>query len=217
MYPPPLRGPPYQRLRIDVLTGQWKPRHKLLMHELRQRYGLGASPLREALNRPASEGLVVHNEQRGFTVAQATAEQLRDLVQTRLALESMALTRAFAHRTTDCEEDLLLAFHRLSRAQRSIDPDSFEDNPEWERLHRAFHTSLLKACESATLQGFCGELYDKAYRFRQLAARKAYRRRNELEEHRALLNCVMENRLQDAIALLTEHYRLTAEIIEENG
>lgn len=77
-----------ERLRTNVLTCQWRPLQKLLMHELRPRYGLGASPLREALNRLASERLVVHNEQRGFTVAQATAEQLRDLVQTRLALES---------------------------------------------------------------------------------------------------------------------------------
>lgn len=207
----------YERLRADLLAGEWKPQRKLPMHELRQRYMLGASPLREALNSLASEGLVVHNDQRGFSVAQVTLEQLRDLVRTRIALESLALTQAFDHRTLQWEEELVLAFHRLSRAQRSSQPDSFKENWAWEQLHRAFHTALLKACDSPVLLGFCEELYDKAHRYRQLAACKAYKRRNELGEHRALFDAVMGKRLEEAIHLLALHYQRTADIIEKSS
>lgn len=202
----------YDRLRSDVLSGRWAPGRKLPMHELRAHYQVGASPLREALNRLASEAWVVHNEQRGFSVAEASDESLQDLVATRIAVESLALERAFANRTTAWEEKLVLAFHRLSRTARSKQPDSFEENPEWEQLHRAFHHALLEGCGSALLLGFCEQMYDQAYRYRQLAARKAYKKRNELDEHRAIFDAVLGTRLADAQRLIAEHYQRTAGI-----
>lgn len=212
---PTLTRATYDRLRADVLSGEWQPGRKLLMHELRERYQVGASPLREALNRLASEEWVVHNEQRGFSVAQATPERLDDLVATRISIESLALAQALARRTPEWEEKLVLAFHRLSRTPRSVQSDSFEENPEWERLHRAYHLTLLEGCGSPLMLGFCEQLYDHAYRYRQLAAQKAYKRRNELDEHRALFDAVMAGRLDEAQRLMAEHYRRTAGFVDE--
>lgn len=211
---PTLARMTYERLRADVLAGHWQPGRKLLMHELRERYQVGASPLREALNRLASEDWVVHNDQRGFMVAQATQAQLEDLVKTRVAIESLAIRQAFERRSTAWEEALVLAFHRLSRTPRSVAADSYEENPEWERQHREFHQALLAGCGSALLLNFCTQLYDQAYRFRQLAARAAYKRRNELDEHRAIFDAVMGARLDEALAHLAEHYRRTASIFQ---
>lgn len=203
----------YERLRADVLAGRWAPGRKLLMHELRDRYQVGASPLREALNRLASEEWVVHNEQRGFSVAEVSAERLQDLVTTRIAVESLALQKAFAKRNAAWEESLVLAFHRLSRTPRSTQRDSFEENPEWEQLHRAFHLALLAGCDSPLLLGFCEQMYDQAYRYRQLAAKTAYKRRNELDEHKAVFDAVIGSRLEEAQALIAEHYQRTAGIV----
>lgn len=214
---PTLARTTYDRLRADVLAGQWKPGRKLLMHELRERYQVGASPLREALNRLASEQWVVHNDQRGFSVAQASQAQLDDLVATRISIESLALAQAFARRTPQWEEKLVLAFHRLTRTPRSMADESYEENPVWERLHRAFHLTLLEGCGSPLLLGFCEQLYDHAYRYRQLAARKSYKQRNEMDEHRAVFDAVMEGRLDDAQQLLADHYRRTASIYAEEG
>lgn len=207
---PTLTRTTYERLRADVLSGHWPPGRKLLMHELREHYEVGASPLREALNRLASEQWVVHNDQRGFSVALASQEDLNDLVRTRIEVESLALTQALANRSADSEEALVLAFHRLSRTPRSTGAELYEENPEWERLHRAFHLALLAGCGSPLLLGFCEQLYDRAYRFRQLAAQKSYKQRNELDEHRAMFEAVMAGRSEQAQKLMEEHYRKTA-------
>lgn len=209
---PTLTRTTYDRLRADVLSGRWQPGRKLLMHELREHYQVGASPLREALNRLASEEWVVHSDQRGFSVAQATQAQLDDLVSTRIAVESMALAQAFAKRSAAWEEKVVLAFHRLSRTPRSVDADSYAENPQWEQLHRAFHFALLEGCGSPLLLGFCEQLYDQAYRYRQLAAQKAYKRRHELDEHRAIFDAVLGGDLEQAQRLLADHYRRTASI-----
>jgi DNA-binding GntR family transcriptional regulator len=210
---PTLTVSTYDRLRADVLAGRWAPERKLLMHELRTCYSVGATPLREALNRLASEGWVVHNEQRGFCVAAVSPERLRDLVQTRIAVESLALAKAIQNPSPAWEEHLLLAFHRLSRTPRSRLAESFKENPEWEQLHREFHLALLSGCNSPLLLGFCEQLYDQAYRYRMLAAQTAYKRRDELDEHRQLFDAVMQGKLDTAQALLSDHYQRTASII----
>lgn len=202
----------YDRLRADVLDCVWPPGSKLVLQQLKDHYDLGASPLREALNRLASEGWVVHNEQRGFSVAGASPASLRDLVRTRVALESLAVEQAIALRSPAWEEGLVLAFHRLKRIPRSLDADSYQENPEWERLHREFHRALLAGCESPLLLGFCDQLYEQAYRYRQLAARKAYRRRNELAEHEAMFQAATTGNVAEARRLLAEHYERTADI-----
>jgi DNA-binding GntR family transcriptional regulator len=207
----------YGRLRKDLLTGRWRPDGKLPMQQLRTCYDSGASPLREALSRLATEGLVVHNDQRGFTVAAVSQSELEDILRNRIALESMALAQAFEHRTPEWEETLVIALHRLSRTPRSVQPDSYEENPQWEQYHRAFHRALLMASGSPVLTGFCDQLYDRAYRYRQLAARKAYKRRNEQDEHQAIFDAVLGNDLAQAQRLLAQHYQRTAALFSAPG
>ena len=56
----------YQRLRQDILWGRFAPGSPLRSDELRSRYDVGISPLREALTRLTSERLVTSIGQRGF-------------------------------------------------------------------------------------------------------------------------------------------------------
>jgi DNA-binding GntR family transcriptional regulator len=204
--------PVYDRLRHDLLTGRWAPGLKLAMPRLRACYGTGASPLREALNRLATEGLVVHSQQRGFNAAEVSQRELEDIMRTRATLEAAALREAFARRTREQEEGLVLAFHRLSRAPRSAAADSYEENPEWEALHRAFHFALLIPCDSPSLLAFCGQLYDRAYRYRQLAVSRSFQHRDTLVEHRTIFEAALEGNVELTLELLTAHYRHTGKL-----
>jgi len=207
----------YERLRGDILRGELVPGHKLRIEFVRERYAAGNSPVREALNRLSSDGLVHRRDQRGFCVAPASADDLVELTRTRCWLEEIGLResmRVFAH---DWEEGVVLALHRLARIPRSTSPSEYRENPEWEQLHRAFHRSLIAGCGSRWLLAFCDQLADQAYRYRQLAVRQVYPRRREKDEHDAIAEAVLRRDADAAVALLTEHYRLTANIILKTG
>ncbi|MDB5504056.1 MAG: GntR family transcriptional regulator [Tardiphaga sp.] len=203
----------YDRLRDDLLSGRLEPGRKLQMRFLSDRYQIGQTPLREALNRLTADGLVEGREQRGFYVAAISRSELAELTKTRCWVESLALRESMAAATPQWEEQLLLAQHRLSRSPRSLNPEHFEDNPEWERLHRSYHGTLIGNCGSQSLIGFCGQLADQLYRYRRLSIRKAFPSRHVADEHQAILNAVLSKDAEVAVALLTTHYGRTAEVI----
>ena len=207
----------YERLRADVLSGHWTPGKKLGILALREYYQTGATPVREALNRLAAEGWVQHLEQRGFAVAPVSDAALSELAETRCWVETLALTKSMQRHTPEWEERVVLALHRLSKTPRSLSPDKYQENPGWEILHRAFHMTLIGDCGSRWLTEFCSQLYDQAYRYRQLAVKKVYKRRNELDEHRAVVDALVKGDTAAACAALTAHYNKTAGIILKSG
>ena len=207
----------HERLRADVLSGKWAPGQKLGIEALRDHYGTGATPVREALNRLAAEGWVQHLEQRGFAVAPVSDDALRELAETRVWIETLALTQAMARKSAQWEEHVVVALHRLAKTPRSLSVEHYEENPDWERLHRAFHMALVGHCGSRWLTGFCEQLYDQAYRYRQLAVKSAYKRRNELAEHRAVVDALVAGDTAAACGALTAHYNKTARILLDAG
>ena len=203
----------YERLRSDIAHGALEPGAKLRVEAMSTRYGVGASPLREALSRLSAEGLVDRADLRGFSVAPLNWDELPILTQNRVQLESLALRQSIERRDSAMEDQLVLLVHRLSRTPRSLSADHYVTNPAWEALHRAFHQALLSRCPSRWLRAFCDSLADEAYRFRQVAAGKSFSNRDEHAEHVAIFNATIEGRADDALRLLEEHYTRTSTVV----
>ena len=70
----------HRQLREDILAGHLAPDTRLRVQAVAERYNAGTSPVREALNRLLSEGLVEQRDQRGFLVAPVSVEDLRELL-----------------------------------------------------------------------------------------------------------------------------------------
>jgi len=202
----------YDRIRAEVLAGKLEPGRKLQIEFLCERYGAGQTPVREALNRLTSDGLIERREQRGFAVAPVSAADLMEITKTRCWLEEVALRESMTHRNAVWEEELVLAHHRLAKMPRSSSSAGYEENPSWEALHKAFHHALIGACQSRWLITFCEQLADQLYRYRQLAVHRTYPNRHERVEHQAIVDAVLAGDADLAVRLLGTHYRETAEI-----
>jgi GntR family transcriptional regulator, carbon starvation induced regulator len=204
----------YERLRRDILNGSLRPGQKLVIDLISDRYGAGLNPVREALNRLSAEGLVERKDQRGFFVPPVSIEGWRDLVRTRCWLESKALEEAIANGDRAWEELIVVAFHHLSRTPWKRSDEDTTTNPDWEERHRAFHLALLSACGSAILVEICGDLMDKAQRYRFISV-ASHPDRNTVEEHRRIMDAALDRQPGLAIDRLVEHYQTTLRHIEE--
>jgi DNA-binding GntR family transcriptional regulator len=203
----------YEQLRADITHGVLEPGSKLRVEAMCQRYNVGASPLREALSRLSSEGLVDRTDQRGFNVTALKWDELPILTNSRAQIESLALRESINARDTVWEHELVLLVHQLSRTPRSLAQAEYIPNPEWEALHRAFHKVLLARCPSRWMRGFCDSLADEAYRFRQVAAGQNFSSRNEHTEHVAIFEAAIAGHADEAVKLLVKHYTRTATLV----
>ena len=206
----------YDELRGDLLGGELEPGSKLAIEALAERYESSATPLREALNRLVSDGLVERREQRGFVVAGISAVDLAEITKTRCWLEEIALRESIAAHTTAWEEALVLAHHRLAQTPRSLSDSRFEDNPAWEPLHRSFHRALIAGCGSRWMLSFCEQLADQHHRYRRLSAPRAFAKRAVKTEHQQLMEAAIDGRSEDAVALLHAHFERTAKVIQDD-
>ncbi|WP_366657398.1 GntR family transcriptional regulator [Fodinicurvata sp. EGI_FJ10296] len=206
----------YEKLRHDILAGDLKPGEKLGIEAISSRYATGLNPVREALNRLSSEGLVDRKERRGFFVPPLSIENLRELVKTRCWLEGKALQESIEHRTSVWEERIVLSFHRLSRTPWSLpEKGSITTNPEWERYHYAFHLALISGCGSERLIEFCKEMMDQAVRYRNISVSQTYPHRNTIEEHREIMDAALDGDIDSATERLRAHYRRTLKALED--
>jgi DNA-binding GntR family transcriptional regulator len=133
-----------ERLRRDLISAAFMPGEKLAIDVLRERYGTGASPVREALNRLSAEGWVLLSDQRGFRVPSVSVDQLEELTRARCLLNEITLREAIARADGENDEAIVVALHRLSRTPSRAPDDPKQINPEWEARHRAFHACACR-------------------------------------------------------------------------
>ncbi|MEM6464673.1 MAG: GntR family transcriptional regulator [Pseudomonadota bacterium] len=201
------------RLRDDILNGALPPGQKLKIETLREQYEVGASPVREALSMLTAEGLVQRLDQRGFRVSDISVSGFEELLRTRCWLEERALRESIASGSPAWEEGVLLAHHRLTKTPRTSGQSEVA-SPQWERAHRMFHMSLLSACGSDFLIGFCEQLYDLNIRYRNIAGTVAYPSRNVADEHQAICEAAIGRQADEAVRLLIAHYTDTGEFLK---
>lgn len=205
----------HECIRRDILNGELFPGEKLHIEAISDRYGIGIAPVRDALNRLSSEGLVERKSQRGFFVAEISMNALEELVKTRIWLETLALRELIRNATEDWEEQLVLAYHRLARTHRRLPAEAGRElSEEWELRHKEFHMLLLDRCGSGWLLGFCSTMMDQAVRYRSLSMNvhpSIQRREGAPAEHQALLNAAIDRDADRACGLLADHYTATLE------
>jgi DNA-binding GntR family transcriptional regulator len=202
-----------ERMRADILGVQFQPGEKLRFRELRARYGVGISPLREALTRLAADGIVVLEDQRGFRVAPVSRADLEDVTRLRQELETMALRHAIANGDEEWEVRVMAALHRLSKLPEHDPLDPRIMNEQWARRHEEFHYALLSACGSPRLLQFRKMLFDQSERYRRLSKVYGSQPRDALAEHRALTEAALARDTGLACSLLAEHLGRTASMV----
>jgi GntR family carbon starvation induced transcriptional regulator len=191
----------------DILCGRLKPGIRLRLQTLCESYDVSMSPLREALSALAGRGLVAQEGQRGFRVAAATPEDLRDIVETRVHIETLALRLSIDLGGDEWEAGILAAHHRLERRRRS---DDLLVDPLWEKLHRAYHISLISACGLPRLLEFYETLTDNFDRYRRLAVLAAGRHPRPKAAHGAIVKATLARDTDRAMKLMAGHVRDSA-------
>jgi len=145
------------KLRREILSGALAPGTKLRAEHLAETLGVSPTPLREAFQRLAGEGLVVIEPQRGARVAPIDAPDALELYELRIVLEPLAMRESLAHTDAEHAHEVADAYARLS--------GPFDDLAAALEAHREFHLALLARCPNQRMLTLIGTLHDQSERY----------------------------------------------------
>ena len=203
----------YATIRHDILNGELSPGLKLRFEMLRERYGYGASTLREALTRLVGESLVTSEEQRGFRVAEISLEDFADLTRARKLIEVEALRQSILFGDDAWEGALVGAFHRLGKVEEKLADGAADMRDEFEERNRDFHYTLIAACPSRWLKHIHGILFQQSERYRRISMATRTGPRDIHAEHKAVLEAALSRDVDLACRLEAEHIDRTLEML----
>ena len=149
-----------EQLREAIILGELPAGTPLRLDELARSLGMSISPIREAVRQLEALGLAKHVPHQGARVLDFDIEELRDLFQIRLALESLAVRRAAERFTDDAGAAAAAHLERFDAAAAA------EDVRESMRAHTDFHFTLYEASREQWLVALIRPAWDRAERFR---------------------------------------------------
>ena len=149
-----------EQLREAIILGELPAGTPLRLDELARSLGMSISPIREAVRQLEALGLAKHVPHQGAKVLDFDVDELRDLFQVRLALESLAVRRA-AERFTDSATE---AARR--HLERFDEMRGAGDVRETLRAHTDFHFTLYEASQTPWLVSLIRPAWDRSERFR---------------------------------------------------
>jgi GntR family carbon starvation induced transcriptional regulator len=206
-----------ENIRQDIIKGSFAPSEKLLMEDLKMRYGVGCSPIREALARLTSAGLVIQEEQCGFKAAPISINELYDLYRIRSHIETLALQLSIQNGDNKWEGDILAYWHQyekflLSSKKFPLDPE------RWNILQKQFSFSLVKACHSPWLLKIRAILCDQAERYRMLCLSNNYKNKKFINafitENKILIDTILNRKEEQVLELFNQSWDQSVKMIE---
>jgi DNA-binding GntR family transcriptional regulator len=193
------------RLRAAILRGELEPGQRLHANDLAERWAVSATPLREAFQRLAGDGLVEVLPQRGARVSLLSAEEAANIYELRLLLEPIALRQSLECSDDEHRDALRAAFVAFRSAT------TIEDGID---AHSRFHAVLLARCPSPWMLRFTTQLADASRLFQVTSVSAGPQRRHPVKEHKAIFDAAIAGDIDACVELHEQHLRRTLDLVE---
>jgi DNA-binding GntR family transcriptional regulator len=199
----------YRETRWRILTGALPPGTAINQAELAAEFQVSPTPIREALRRLESEGLVVFVAHTMVTVSPLDLKELDDLYAIRVALDPLAGRLAALNRTED----------DVARLKDLLDPPVSNDPRHRFEHNREFHRAVFSASGNQQLTRHLDQLWDRTERYRivlvanDMEGSTRYERSHSDEDHRAIATAVSEGDAERVSDLLTFHVQRSHDLI----
>ncbi len=188
-----------ERVREYILKGYVSPGERIVIDELARRLGVSITPVREALNCLAAEGLLTFQPHKGFTVKKWTKNEIEDLLLLRISLEKLAV-RLFIER--GYEANLPLLRTTLEKMWQTLQKEDVERLAE---LNAEFHKIIVMGSKNEELEKVMNTLRDKLQRVRILSLSNPHRPKQSYEEHFEIFQAIEKKDITLAEKAVEKH------------
>ncbi|WP_163512447.1 GntR family transcriptional regulator [Fodinicola acaciae] len=180
-------------IRELIITGDLTAGKQLRQRDLAARFHVSQTPVREAMRRLESEGLVVGDTHRGFTVVEADSGSTEENFRIRAVLESLAASLA----AEKIDEDGITKLVDINDRMRPL----AEDDPRYDGLNRDFHFAVYEYAHSPLLLSLMRLLWQALH-----GGPRVLRTHEEsVRQHAAIIDALRVRDAEAASAATYEH------------
>jgi len=201
----------YDQLLDDIIEGVYKPGEKLKVAPLKDRLSVGQSPVREALSRLVSCGMVEVQDNKGFFVTSICESDIRDIYQAFTEIENLLLKLAIQKGDDSWQANIVGQLYKLSLIENQVEAIS---QKIWMQRNYDFHLALIVGCNSPVLLDIRYNLYLKFDRY----CRMSYKLRKDAlslnhGDHQDLVQAVLQRDVKKSQDLMSYHINAPLEDI----
>lgn len=204
----------YDEIKQRILRGDLPPATTLNQVQLAAMLQVSTTPLREALRRLETEGLLRSSAHRDITVVPLSVEEFQALWEVRLDLDPSAVALAAQRYVSSDRSQMLAAAEDAS--EKSDDSGAVQRD-------REFHSAIYHACHNPVLIELLDVLWNRADRYRMLvptasSASETVHEDGELLhlEHAELLRLVLGRQARSAARLMKSHLQEQRRLVEQS-
>lgn len=180
-------------IRELIITGDLTAGKQLRQRDLAARFHVSQTPVREAMRRLESEGLVIGDTHRGFTVVEADSGSTEENFRIRAVLESLAASLA----AEKIDDDGIARLVDINERMRVL----AEDDPHYDGLNRDFHFAIYEYAHSPLLLSLMRLLWQALH-----GGPRVLRTHEEsVRQHAAIIDALRANDAAAAAAATHEH------------
>lgn len=195
-------------LREDILNGVLAPGLQIRQEMLAEKFGVSRVPVREALRQLEAEGLVTTELYRGAFVATRNLEEIEEMLDIRIGLETRALKLALPNFTPAI----------VTRARKILETYDRSERPqEWRDLNLSFHLALYQPSNRPRLVKMIEDVAAMNSHFMRTYISATVGRVDAQAEHHQMLDACAAGDSRRALRLLETHIEHTRDALRERG
>jgi GntR family carbon starvation induced transcriptional regulator len=194
-------------LRRDIVRGVFEPMERLKVEHLVKFYGIGHSPVREAILLLSSSGLVIHEHQKGYRAAPVSLADYDDVVAVYQRLYKLALGMAIDLGDESWEERVVVQLHRSAKVSLVLPGGDPQAREKWQRAYAEFHAHLLSGWGSPLMMRLFEDIGGRLERYVNLFADlESDRGRDHHAEHRQIVEALLARDKDRTLALVDLYF-----------
>jgi len=199
----------YNTIKQLILDNTLAAGTQINIDQMAAQLNISRTPVREALMQLQNKGLVKILPHVGCFVCSITREEFHEVFELRCIIESYAARRAAE---TMPEDELQLWTEHVSKSEQAVLQGNLY---EFNVMETMIHDSLIANLHNKRIFGVMDMIADNIYRERMIAMDSADNVERSLEEHRALVDAIVNRRAEEAGKLMELHVRNVERRIEK--
>jgi len=203
----------YRRIRTDILDGRVNPSSRFSEQRLSKLFDVSRTPVREALRHLLADGLIQRSEG-GYSVVVPSLHELRELYELRITLELRGISRTIENPELRHDRDILVAELEKWYEIRNAPPDP---DPGIVLLDERFHAELSRASGNMRVTEALVAVNSRIRAIRMHDFVEAERIWNTINEHIEIVELVLDQQPERALAALHEHVGKSLEVVLERA